>query len=110
MKGMTVQLAIKRVTGYDPFGAPIEVEDGVIDVEDVLVGQPSTDDVITTTQMYNKKIAYVLGIPKGDTNDWTNATVYIAGEKFRTIGYPQNGITENVPLRWGKNVRVEHYG
>lgn len=34
MKGMTVQLAVKTVTGYDPFGAPIETEE-LIDVEDV---------------------------------------------------------------------------
>lgn len=109
MRGITVQLAIKEIVGYDPFGTPITEETEVIDVHDVLVGQPSTDDVINSVQMYGKKIEYVLGIPKGDTNDWVNATVYINGEKFRTIGYPQNGIPENVPLRWGKNVRVEHY-
>lgn len=109
MKGMTVQLAVKTVTGYDPFGAPIETEE-LIDVEDVLVGQPSTDDVTNTIQLYGKKIEYVLGIPKGDTHNWTNAEVIIWGQRFRTIGYPQTGIQENIPLRWGQNVRVERYG
>lgn len=109
MKGMTVQLAVKTVTGYDPFGAPIEIEE-LIDVEDVLVGQPTTDDVTNTIQLYGKKIEYVLGIPKGDTHNWTDAEVIIWGQRFRTIGYPQTGIQENIPLRWGQNVRVERYG
>ena len=43
MKGMTVQLAVKTVTGYDRFGAPVETEE-LIDVEDVLVGQGGSDD------------------------------------------------------------------
>ena len=109
MKGMTVQLAVKTVTGYHPFGAPIETEE-LIDVEDVLVGQPTTDDVTNTIQLYGKKIEYVLGIPKGDTHNWTDAEVIIWGQRFRTIGYPQTGIQENIPLRWGQNVRVERYG
>lgn len=109
MKGMTVQLAVKTITGYDRFGAPIETEE-LIDVEDVLVGQPSTDDVTNTIQLYGKKIEYVLGIPKGDTHNWTDAEVVIWGQRFRTIGYPQTGIQENIPLRWGQNVRVERYG
>lgn len=109
MKGMTVQLVVSTVTSYDPFGAPIEKEE-TVDVEDVLVGQPSTDDVTNTIQLYGKHIAYVLGIPKGDTHDWENAKVYIWGEPYRTIGYPQTGIQENIPTRWGTNVKVERYG
>lgn len=109
MKGMTVQLVVETVTDYDPFGAPVFTEE-LIDVNDVLVGQPSTDDITNTIQLYGKKIAYVLGIPKGDNHNWVDATVYIFGEKYRTIGYPQTGIQENIPLRWGSNVKVERYG
>ncbi len=109
MKGTTVQLVVGTVTSYDPFGNPIETEQ-TVDVKDVLVGQPSTDDVNNTIQLYGKHISYVLGIPKGDTNNWTDAKVYIWGEAYKTIGYPQTGIQENIPLRWGTNVRVERYG
>jgi hypothetical protein len=109
MKGTTVQLVVGTVTNYDPFGNPIEHEE-LIDVPDVLVGQPSTDDVTNTIQLYGKRIDYVLGIPKGDENNWTDATVYIWGEKFRTIGYPMTGEQDNIPLRWSKNVKVERYG
>ena len=109
MKGTTVQLVVGTVTSYDPFGNPVETEQRV-DVADVLVGQPSTDDITSSIQLYGKRIDYVLGIPKGDENDWTDATVYIWGERFRTIGYPMTGEQENIPLRWGKNVKVERYG
>lgn len=109
MKGTTVQLVVNTVTGTDPFGNPIESEE-LVDVADVLVGQPTTDDVANTIQLYGKKIAYVLGIPKGDTHNWTDAVVYIWGEPYKTIGFPQKGIQENIPLRWGSNVKVERYG
>lgn len=109
MKGMTVQLVKKTQTGTDPFGAPIETEE-IIDVPDCLVGQPSTDEISATMEMYGKQIAYVVGVPKGDENTWVDTDVIIWGERFRTIGYPMTGIQENIPLRWGKNVKVERYG
>ena len=109
MKGMTVQIVKKTQTGTDPFGVPIYTEE-LVDVHDVLVGQPSTDDVNSTVSLYGKQIAYTLGIPKGDANDWTDAEVIIWGDRYRTIGYPETGIQENIPLRWGKNVKVERYG
>lgn len=109
MKGMTVQLVVGTITSYDPFGAPIESEE-TVNVDDVLVGQPTTDDITTTTELYGKKVEYVLGIPKGDTHNWVDAKVYIWGDPYRTIGYPQTGIQDNIPLRWGSNVKVERYG
>ena len=109
MKGMTVQLVRKTQDGTDPFGAPIYSEE-IIDVPDCLVGQPSTDEIAQTMEMFGKQNAYVVGVPKGDKNTWTDTDVIIWGERFRTIGYPETGIQENIPLRWGKNVRVERYG
>lgn len=109
MKGTTVQLVVSTSSSYDPFGAPIETET-TVDVADVLVGQPTADDVTSTVEMYGKKISYVLGIPKGDTHNWTDTYVYIWGDKYRTIGYPTTGERANIPLRWGKNVKVERYG
>ena len=109
MKGMTVQLVKKTQISTDPFGAPI-YEEELVNVDDVLVGQPTSDDQNNTISLYGKTIAFTLGIPKGDTNDWTDAEVVIWGERFRTIGFPETGIQANIPLRWGKNVKVERYG
>lgn len=109
MKGTTVQLVVKALTSYDDFGAPIYTEE-LVDVPDVLVGSPSTNDVDTTLSLYGKHIAFVLGIPKGDNHDWVDAEVVIWGQRYRTIGYPETGEQANIPLRWGQNVRVERYG
>lgn len=109
IKGMTVYLIVETVAGTDPFGAPV-VEETLEPVDDVLVGQPSTDDINDSINLYGKKCDYVLGIPKGDTHDWTDAVLEIRGERYRTIGYPMRGIDENVPLRWFQNVKVERYG
>lgn len=109
MRGMTIELGVKTETGVDPFGAPV-YETTYIEVEDVLVGQPSGDDLTTTLELTGKRIAYVLGIPKGDDHIWTDTTVRFFGKTFKTIGYPETGIQENIPLRWGQNVKVEAYG
>lgn len=109
MKGTTVQLVVKTQTGIDPFGAPI-FEEKLENIKDVLVGQPSSDDIVSTHELYGKVIAYVLGIPKGDTHNWEDTDVIIWGDRYHTIGYEQTGIQENIPLRWGKNIKVERYG
>jgi hypothetical protein len=109
MKTMTVQLAVKTEGAPDPFGMPTETEQ-LIDVPGCLVGQPSSDDIAQTMEMYGKKIAYVVGVPKGDEHSWVDTDVIIWGERFRTIGYPETGIQGNIPLKWGQNVKVERYG
>ena len=109
MKTMTVQLVVKTQEGTDPFGAPIETEE-IVDVPGCLVGQPSTDQIEQTLEMYGKRIAYVVGVPKGDTNTWVDTEVIIWGDRYRTIGFPETGIQDNIPLSWGQNVKVERYG
>lgn len=108
MKGTTIQIGVKTETGTDPFGAPVYTTE-FEDVKDVLVGQPSTDEIKTSTDLFGKKLVYMLGIPKGDTHNWEDAEVIIWGRKFRTFGCPITGEQENIPLRWGQNVRVGYY-
>lgn len=108
MKGTTVQLVKKTQTGSDPFGNPVFSEE-LIEVNDVLVGQPSSDDVTQSIAMYGKNIAYTLGIPKGDENVWTDTEVIIFGERYKTVGFPTTGIQSNIPLRWKANIKVERY-
>ena len=109
MKTITIQLVKKTQIGTDSFGAPIETEE-LIDIPGCLVGQPTTDDITATMEMYGKHIAYVVGVPKGDDNSWVDTDVVIWGDRYRTIGYPETGIQDNIPLKWGKNVKVERYG
>ena len=109
LQGIDVQLVKKTQTGVDEFDNPI-YEEELITVPDCLVGQPSTEDMTASIELYGKKIAYVIGVPKGDENDWTDTEVIFFGKRFKTIGYPEEGIEANIPLRWGKNVKVEVYG
>lgn len=115
MKGMTVQIQVETVTGYDAFGEPT-VTTAFESVSDVLVGSPSSEEIVNSLQLYGKKITYVLGIPKGDSHNWTDATIVIpnpatgVSETYKTVGFPETGIQSNIPLRWGQNVKVERYG
>lgn len=112
MKGITIQLVVREQTGVDEFNAPV-FSDTVEEVDDVLVGEPSTDEVTNTLNLTGKKVEYVLAIPKGDTHVWENTEILLPAPfdgRYRTIGFPTAGIEENIPLRWNKKVKVERYG
>lgn len=109
IKGITVRLKTRVQTGTDEFKRPI-YEESFVNVENVLVGVPSSEDVVNELNLSGKKIAYTLGIPKGDTHSWVDTEVEIWGELYRTIGYPTQGIDELIPLFWNKKVQVERYG
>ena len=111
IKGISIILIAKEELGRDDTNRPVYSETEIT-VDDVLVGEPSTEDVTNELNLSGKKVAYVLGIPKGDTNVWTDTDVILPepfGGRFRTIGIPTAGIEENIPLRWNKKVRLERY-
>lgn len=108
MRGVTVTLYDKTQTGVDGFGRPV-YEDTAVTVDNVLIGEPSSEDVIDTLNLTGKHLAYTLAIPKGDTHTWTDRKVEFFGEVFRTIGEPTQGIDHLIPLSWNKKVKVERY-
>ena len=108
MQGINIILYDKQKTGEDAFGKPIYAETPVT-VENVLVGEPTSDEVTDALNLYGKHVAYTLAIPKGDENTWTDRMVEFFGERFRVIGHPTQGIDHLIPLAWNKKVRVEHY-
>lgn len=107
--GITVRLWVKTQTGTDAFHAPI-YEEKTVEVPNVLVGEPSTEDLVHELQLSGKRLAYTLGIPKGDAHNWQDATVEFFGQKFRTYGDVTQGIEKMIPLCWNKKVKVERYG
>lgn len=109
MKGVTITLKKRTKTGTDPFNRPVYSESSVT-VNDVLVGQPTADDITNAQVMYGKKVSYCLAIPKGDTNTWEDCVVVLPAPfegTYHTIGYPTAGIEANIPLRWNKKVLIE---
>jgi hypothetical protein len=114
LRGTTVTLYEQTQTGVDAFGAPVYKETPV-EVPNVLLGEPSTDDIITSVQVYGKVIRYMLGIPKGDTHDWMDKKVswtdaYGIVHTAQTFGFPVTGIEENIPGPWHMKVRCVEYG
>ncbi len=108
IKGTTIKLLKKTANGSDAFYHPTYAETWV-DVNNVLIGQPTTEEIESERIVSGKIIAYVLAIPKGDTNTWTDTEVEFFGQKFRTIGIPTQGIETNIPGPWNKKVKVEAY-
>ena len=114
MKGQTVTLFEKTQTGLDLFGQPVYSESQT-EVKNVLIGQPTTDDVTTAQDLFGKKIAYMLGIPKGDSHNWIDARIqwtdaYGIEHTTRSFGFPITGVEANIPGPWHMKVRVEEYG
>lgn len=108
MRGITVTLINRVQVGVDVLNNPIYdyVE---TDVDNVLVAPTTTDDVVDPTSLEGKKMAYTLGIPKGDTHNWENCQVRFFGRTFKSYGYPIEGIESLVPTNWHKKVLVELY-
>lgn len=108
MRGITITLHSKVQTGTDEFNAPI-YSDQDVTVDNVLVGEPSGDEIVQDLNLYGKRLAFVLAIPKGDTHDWTDVEVSFFGQRFRTYGEPTQGMEHLIPLSWNKKVKVERY-
>ena len=106
MRGVTVVLHERTQSGVDGMNNPVYSVNRV-SVENVLVGEPTTEEIASAIGQYGKKITYMLGLPKGDSHVWTDTVVEIFGESFRTFGDTIQGIEENVPTPWHKKVRVE---
>ena len=113
MRGLTVTLYEQTENGTDPFGVSI-IEETPVEVENVLVGEPTTDDIATSTALYQKVIRYMLGIPKGDAHDWVDKKVswtdaYGITHVCKTFGFPITGVEANIPGKWHMKVRCEDY-
>lgn len=108
MRGVPIILYDRTVTGEDELNRPIYTEVPKV-VNNVLIGEPSTEDVVAELNLSGKRLAYTLAIPKGDSNVWADRTVEFFGQKFRTIGEPTQGIDALIPLAWNKKVKVERY-
>lgn len=113
IKGIPVTLYERTQIGTDALNAPIYA-DTPTQVANVLVGEPSTEDIVTATQLYGKRLLYWLAIPKGDGHNWKDVAVewtdgYGRTLRLRTFGEPLTGIEANVPTRWHMKVRCAAY-
>ncbi|MBP5362860.1 MAG: hypothetical protein J6Y71_07585 [Ruminococcus sp.] len=90
---------IQMIKGTD---ITLFTSDGTETVSNVLIGEPSE------TELMGYKIpVYTIAVPKTDVHDWLDRKVYFFGKNFRTVGHPQQGMDENIPLSWNKKIKVE---
>lgn len=109
MRGITITLYDRTETGTDALNHPIYSETAVT-VNNVLVAPMSDTEVLDVYNLTGRKAVYQMGIPKGDTNDWSaGKRVSFFGEDWRIIGMPTSGIESLIPLDWNTKVRVERY-
>lgn len=109
IQGITAVLVTRTQTGTDAFNAPI-FQETLEEVRDVLVGQPTPEELRDSVELYGKRATYWLAVPKGDGHDWTDCEVILPAPfsgRFRSFGPPVSGIEANVPLRWNTKVRLE---
>lgn len=108
LEGITIKLQVVNEKGYDPFNVPV-YEESYIDVHNVIVSPNLNDDIVTQTDLEGKKEVYILGIPKGDENEWEDKKVMFFGHTYKTFGTPIRGIENMVPGPWHLKVMCERY-
>lgn len=110
IKGEPIILYETTVTGEDDFGAEI-VEETPVTINNVVIGQPTSEDILAEINLSGKQISYNLAIPAGDDHDWKGKTVEFYGKKWRTIGEPTQYMVGFMgkSFPWNKQVRVEVY-
>lgn len=109
MKTIDVILHSLTDSGHrDKTNRPIMTET-LVTVHGCLYAPVSAEDVVNTVNLTGKTAVFQIAIPKGDTNNWENSIVEFLGKKWRTIGIPEEGITENIPLKWNRKIKVERY-
>lgn len=107
IKGIDVVLVERTPTGKkDDFNMEVYEENETV-IHNVLVGSPTSEEIVDTLNIYGKKIDYVIAVPKGDGHRWEDSRVRFFGRTFNVIGIPTMGIEDNIPLMWNKKVKVE---
>lgn len=110
IRGIDITLFEKTQNGVDALGNPT-FEELPVTVHNVLVMPVSTvgGDMPENTTLTGKGQIYNIGIPKGDTHNWTDSRVEFLGGKFKTFGFIEEGIEANVPGAWHKKISCERY-
>ncbi len=110
IKGIPIILYETTVIGHDDFGADIK-EETPVTINNVVIGQPSSEDIITEINVSGKHISYNLAIPADDTHEWEHNTVEFYGRKWRVIGIPTQFMDGfmGASWPWNKQVKVEAY-
>lgn len=107
IKGESVILYERVVTGYDAFNEPIYGTPTEAIIDNVLIAPVSANEIVDAHQLDGRHEVYQLALPKGDAHEWAGNTVSFWGKLWRVFGDAQEGMAENIPLSWNKKIMVE---
>lgn len=108
IRGVSVSLTVRTLTGYDALNCPTYSETSA-QVDNVLIAPVSGEEAVETVNLTGRRAVYTLHIPKEDTHEWEDTTVSFWGEVWRTIGAPVEYLEQNTPGPWNRSIRVERY-
>ena len=108
MKGTTITITRKGISGYDRFGNATyaEMEETV---DNVLVAPGSTSE-LEASRPEGVDVAYSLHFPKTFSGDLEGCLIALPapwGGTYRVIGKPGQYMDVNTPTRWHLPVEVE---
>ena len=117
MVGITVTLYERQratagtppAPAFDVFGDAVYAYGTAQSVANVLVGQPTAEEIQDSINLCGKAAEFMLGIPKGDAHAWEDSKIEFFGQTWRAIGPVIQGIEANVPTPWHKKIRVVRY-
>lgn len=103
-RGELVTIKTPTIT-YDEYKDEIETFEDT-ELDNVLFGKPTTEQVGETMRLYGVEISYVLGIPKAYTASLRGCRVYRPrdGHTYRIMGDPQPLPLELCPTPWNREV------
>ena len=105
--GETVSVSLRIFQGQDEYGNDIEEYSKPFDVEDVLVGKPSTDNRIESGQPYAIESDKRFCFPKGFDKDMRGALITRGSSTYKVIGEPMAYTDANIPAKTPWNMVCE---
>lgn len=108
LHGVPIQYVHRKKVSEDEWHQPIFGEEYET-IDNVLVAPVSQMGIPEQEDLQKKKKQKMLGIPKGDNHDWKDCVVLIDGERYESVGFPEEGIEDLVPGPWHKKVKVQLY-
>lgn len=101
--GETVTVSTPAQAGEDAYGQAVK-EWADEDVRNVLVCQPTSDDVASRPE--GDEVTLTLHFPKTYTASLRGCTVTLRGERYTVLGDPVALTEANTPGRWNRAVPV----
>ena len=112
ISGATVTVITPGEPTVDRLGNRVPGAPTSVDVADVLIDAPTTDDM-EAARAEGVTLAYTLHFPKGFTASLRGCTVMLPepwdndGRGYRVKGDPRPYMDANTPTRWNRQVEVE---